>query len=93
MALIEVNLISGFIPEKADLKQIVGYGAGLIKRYEVDGYKVTFYVDEFSPEDICLTFRMIREIEVEEVKPGTVKVYDYYQPEYSVSKVSAASCS
>lgn len=88
MAVIEVNLVSGFIPEKNDLKQIVGYGTGLIKRYEVDGLMVTFYIDEFSAEDICLTFRIIREIEVDDVKPGTVKVYDYYQPEYTVSKVS-----
>ncbi|XP_069952469.1 alpha-2-macroglobulin-like [Cherax quadricarinatus] len=85
MAVIEVDLISGYIPEKADLKQIVGYGTGLFKRYEVDGSTVTFYIDEFSPEDICLSFRIIREIEVQDVKPGTVKVYDYYQPEFSVS--------
>lgn len=86
MAVIEVNLVSGYIPEKADLKQIVGYGTGLLKRYEVDGNRVTFYIDEFSSEDICVSFRIIREIDVEDVKPGTVKIYDYYQPELSVSK-------
>lgn len=37
MAVVEINLVSGYIPEKADLKRIVGYGTGLIKRYEVDG--------------------------------------------------------
>lgn len=86
MAVIEVNLVSGYIPEKADLKQIVGYGTGLIKRYEVDGSKVTFYIDEFSKADICLEFRMLREVDVEDVKPGTVKVYDYYEPEFTISK-------
>lgn len=87
MAVMEFNLISGYIPHKADLKQIVGYGTGLIKRYEVDGSKVMFYIDEFSPEDLCVEFRVIREIDVEDAKPGTIKVYDYYQPEFSVSKV------
>ncbi|XP_064106159.1 alpha-1-inhibitor 3-like isoform X3 [Macrobrachium nipponense] len=86
MAVIEVNLVSGYIPEKADLKRIVGYGAGLFKRYEVDGNKVTFYVDEMSKNKICLTFRIIREVDMEDVKPGTVKIYDYYQPEFTVSK-------
>ncbi|CAL4154476.1 unnamed protein product, partial [Meganyctiphanes norvegica] len=86
MAVIEVKLISGYIPEKSDLKQLVGYGSGLIKRYEVDGNLVTFYIDEFSSEDICVDFRVIREIDVEDAKPGTVKVYDYYQTEFSVSK-------
>lgn len=86
MAVIEVNLVSGYIPDKADLKRIVGYGAGLFKRYEVDGNKVTFYVDEMSKNKICLTFRIIREVDMEDVKPGTVKIYDYYQPEFTVSK-------
>lgn len=86
MAVMEFNLISGYIPHKADLKQIVGYGTSLIKRYEVDGSKVMFYIDEFSPEDLCVEFRIIREIDVEDAKPGTIKVYDYYQPEFSISK-------
>ncbi|XP_068236577.1 alpha-1-inhibitor 3-like isoform X6 [Palaemon carinicauda] len=86
MAVIEVNLVSGYIPEKVDLKRVVGYGTGLFKRYEVDGNKVTFYVDEMSKNKICLSFRVIRDITMEDVKPGTVKIYDYYQPEFTVSK-------
>ncbi|KAK4309869.1 hypothetical protein Pmani_018530 [Petrolisthes manimaculis] len=82
MAVVEVNLVSGYIPIKTDLKRIVGYGTGLIKRYEVDGSLVTFYVDEFTRREICLEFGMTRHVDVEHVKPGTVKVYDYYQPEY-----------
>ena len=92
MAVIEVNLVSGYIPEKSDLKQVVGYGTGLIKRYEVDGRKVTFYIDEFSPEDLCLAFRILREVDVENPKPGTVRVYDYYDPDQFVSEVSVCVC-
>ncbi|XP_050718244.1 alpha-1-inhibitor 3-like isoform X4 [Eriocheir sinensis] len=86
MAVIEVNLISGYIPSKDDLKQVVGYGTGLIKRYEVDGRKVTFYIDEFSPKELCVAFRATREVDVEDAKPGTVRVYDYYDPEQFVSE-------
>ncbi|KAK8391913.1 hypothetical protein O3P69_017494 [Scylla paramamosain] len=81
MAVIEINLVSGYIPDKNDLKQVVGYGTGLIKRYEVDGRKVTFYIDEFSPEELCVAFKVTREVDVENPKPGTVKVYDYYDPD------------
>jgi len=127
MAVIEVKLISGYIPEKSDLKDIVGYssgppicgppgcrvpgcdspgcslpggilrgdappggglnGDGLIKRYEVDGNLVTFYVDEISSTYTCVSFRITREIDVEDAKPGTVQVYDYYQNEFSVSEI------
>ncbi|XP_045126879.1 alpha-2-macroglobulin-like protein 1 isoform X2 [Portunus trituberculatus] len=85
MAVIEINLVSGYIPDKNDLKQVVGYGTGLIKRYEVDGRKVTFYIDEFSPEDLCVAFKVTREVDVENPKPGTVRVYDYYDPDQFVS--------
>ncbi|KAK4314456.1 hypothetical protein Pmani_014265 [Petrolisthes manimaculis] len=87
MAVVEVNLVSGYIPSKTDLKRIVGYGTGLIKRYEVDGRLVTFYVDEFTRREICLEFGMTRHVDVEHFKPGTVKVYDYYQPEYFTTQV------
>ncbi|KAK4316125.1 hypothetical protein Pmani_012634 [Petrolisthes manimaculis] len=85
MAVIEVDLISGYIPEKQDLKQMLKLDPN-IKRYEVDGSKIHFYMDELLVEDTCVNFRVIRQVDVEDVKPGTVIVYDYYQPELSISK-------
>ncbi|KAK4320069.1 hypothetical protein Pmani_009057 [Petrolisthes manimaculis] len=85
MAVIEVDLISGYIPEKQDLKQMLKLDPN-IKRYEVDGSKIHFYMDELLVEDTCVNFRVIRQVDVEDVKPGTVIVYDYYQPEFSISK-------
>lgn len=87
MVVIEVDLISGYIPEKDDLKQLLKDDKNL-KRYEVDGSKVNFYVNELTAKDTCVNFRVIRDVDVEEVKPGTVVVYDYYQPEFAVSQVS-----
>ncbi|XP_047485551.1 alpha-1-inhibitor 3-like isoform X2 [Penaeus chinensis] len=87
MAVIEVNLVSGFIPGKDDLKEVVRRNPKVVKRYEVDGSKVTFYMDEFTTgEEVCVSFRVTREVEVEDAQPGTVVVYDYYQPEFSVSQ-------
>lgn len=88
MAVIEVNLVSGFIPEKDDLKAAVSRNPEVVKRYEVDGSKVTFYIEEFTAQEVCVSFRVVREVEIEDVKPGSVVVYDYYQPEFSISKVS-----
>ncbi|XP_069170765.1 alpha-2-macroglobulin-like [Procambarus clarkii] len=85
MAVIEVNLISGYIPEKDDLKELLKKDKN-IKRYDVDGSKIAFYIEELIAKDTCANFRVIRDIEVEEVKPGTVRLYDYYQPEFQISK-------
>lgn len=87
MGIIEFKLVSGFIPLKEDLKKVIGYGTGIFKRYEVDGNLVTFYVDQFSQTEVCASFRVKEEIEVENPKPGLVKVYDYYKPEYYVTEV------
>lgn len=91
MAVIEVDLVSGYIPVKDDLKKIVSESPGVIKRYEVDGSKVIFYVEEFvADQKVCLRMRVTRVVEVEGAKPGSATVYDYYKPEFSVSKVSAS---
>nr|AGJ71756.1 macroglobulin [Palaemon carinicauda] len=85
MVVIELDLVSGYIPSKDDLKRLVG-DSGRFKRYEVDGSKVSLYVDELTGEKLCGDIRVIREITVEDVKPGSIVVYDYYQPEFSLSK-------
>ncbi|XP_076064809.1 alpha-1-inhibitor 3-like isoform X2 [Oratosquilla oratoria] len=81
MAILEVKLVSGYMPVKEDLKAVVK-GSELFKRFEVDGSMVLFYIDEFSSEELCATFKVTREVDVEKPKPGTVRVYDYYQPEF-----------
>ncbi|KAK8754270.1 hypothetical protein OTU49_015223, partial [Cherax quadricarinatus] len=85
MVVIEVDLISGYIPEKEDLMKLVKDDLN-IKRYEVDGSKITFYIEELTAKDTCVNFRVIRDIDVENVKPGTVRIYDYYKPEFQISK-------
>ncbi|XP_066939900.1 alpha-2-macroglobulin-like [Macrobrachium rosenbergii] len=85
MVVIELNLVSGYIPNKDDLKRLVG-SSNRVKRYEVDGSKVSFYIDELTSERLCGDIGIIREVTVEDVKPGSVVVYDYYQPEFSLSK-------
>ncbi|XP_069955764.1 murinoglobulin-1 isoform X2 [Cherax quadricarinatus] len=85
MAVMEVKLVSGYVPEKLDLKQITR-DVTAIKKYEVDGSKVAFYIDELTPTEVCASFRILREVDVEHTKPGTIVLYDYYQPEFSVDE-------
>lgn len=87
MVVIEVDLISGYIPDKVDLKELLKQDKN-IKRYEVDGSKINFYINELTKKDTCVNFKVTRTVDVEDVKPGTVVVYDYYQEEFSISMVS-----
>jgi len=85
MAIIEVNVVSGNLPQKQDLQEAVRRGGPNVKRYEVDGNKVQFYIDELTLEPTCVEFGVKQESVVEDAKPGTVSVYDYYSPELSLS--------
>ena len=87
MAVVEVTVVSGYIPNKDDLKTLIGYGTGIIKRYEIDGNKVLFYIDQLTKRPVCLAFRIFENVVVENAKPGTVKLYDYYDPDLVSTEV------
>ncbi|XP_037800673.1 C3 and PZP-like alpha-2-macroglobulin domain-containing protein 8 [Penaeus monodon] len=87
MAVIEIRLVSGFVPPREGLETVVSGNSDAIKRYEVEGSKVIFYVNEFvTGKELCVGFGVVRDVEVEDSKPGTVLVYDYYEPAVAVSK-------
>ncbi|XP_076066317.1 alpha-1-inhibitor 3-like isoform X1 [Oratosquilla oratoria] len=85
MAILEIDLISGYVPVKEDLQAVVD-NTELFKKYEVDGNKVTFYIDELTSITLCADFNVTREVDVDNVKPGTVRAYDYYQPEFTIER-------
>lgn len=89
MAIIEVNVVSGYLPMKDDLKKVVWSSNKAIRKFDVDGNKISFYVDKLTVRDVCVELRLVREVDVEEVKPGTVVVYDYYEPDFQISEVSS----
>ncbi|ROT65961.1 alpha-2-macroglobulin [Penaeus vannamei] len=86
MAVIAVKPVSGFSPETDDLKAVVRRNPKVVKRYGVDGNIVYFYIDKFTAKEVCVSFRVVREVEVEDAKPGSVVVYDYHEPEFYVSQ-------
>ncbi|XP_070542070.1 LOW QUALITY PROTEIN: alpha-2-macroglobulin-like [Ptychodera flava] len=82
MAVIEVKMVSGYYPNKDDLRfasKIVDQMA----RFDVDKNKVIFYFDEISHETMCFTFGIEHLIKVEDAKPGWVSIYDYYDKDTS----------
>ncbi|XP_069182649.1 alpha-1-inhibitor 3 [Procambarus clarkii] len=84
LAVMEVNLVSGYAPDRSDLTRITEND--LVKKYKVDGSKVTFYISGLTKKETCVSFRVIRESQVENTKPGTILLYDYHLPDLSVSE-------
>ncbi|XP_047480269.1 alpha-1-macroglobulin-like [Penaeus chinensis] len=86
-AVIEINLVSGFVPPREGLEAVVRENSKVIKRYDFEGNKVTLYVDKFvTGKELCVDFDVVRDVQVEDSKPGTVLVYDFYEPAVTVGK-------
>ncbi|XP_053226653.1 alpha-2-macroglobulin-like protein 1 isoform X2 [Podarcis raffonei] len=91
MALIEVNLVSGFIPLKKSVKKLEGKAN--VKKVEFDPDKISIYLDQLDSTVQTYVFSVEQEIDVLDLKPAIVKVYDYYHPEDSAEVEYNAPCS
>ncbi|OCT69760.1 hypothetical protein XELAEV_18036684mg [Xenopus laevis] len=77
MAVIECKMLSGFIPVKSSVRELEK--SKTIKRSEIQTDMVTLYLDELGHEPLNLFFTVEQDIVVKNLKPATVKVYDYYE--------------
>ncbi|XP_077202032.1 alpha-2-macroglobulin-like protein 1 [Paroedura picta] len=88
MALIEVNMVSGFIPVKKSVRKLEGKLG--VKKVEFDPDKVILYLDQLDDTERAYHFSVEQDVEVRGLKPATVKLYDYYHPEdYAVAEYNA----
>ncbi|XP_066470160.1 alpha-2-macroglobulin-like protein 1 [Tiliqua scincoides] len=79
MAIIQIKMLSGFHPvqgTKSSLEQ-----QPLVKRVETGEEYLTIYLDQLGEERQKYTVVISQEIPVKNLKPATVKVYDYYEPD------------
>ncbi|XP_075468696.1 alpha-2-macroglobulin-like [Ascaphus truei] len=79
MALIEVKMLSGYIPVKSSVRKLEK--EKLIQRSDIKTDMVTLYLDELRHDSLHLSFLVEQDILVKNLKPATVKVYDYYETE------------
>lgn len=58
-----------------------------VKRFEENQDTVAIYFDKLTSQKTCVSFHAVRQSLVDDPQPGNIKVYDYYQPELTVSTV------
>lgn len=57
-----------------------------MKKFELIKNQVVFYLTQLGAEKVCLPFKVEENLIVENIANATVKLYDYYKPELSISK-------
>ncbi|XP_075468695.1 alpha-2-macroglobulin-like protein 1 [Ascaphus truei] len=91
MALIEVKMLSGYIPVKSSVRKLEK--EKLIQRSDIKTDMVTLYLDELRHDSLHLSFLVEQDILVKNLKPATVKVYDYYETEENAIAEYNSPCS
>lgn len=90
MALLEVGIISGYVPDRASLHSLLD-PSSKVKLFEEDQDIVTIYFNKLTGQKTCISFRIIQEYFIDHLKPANIKLYDYYQQELTVSTQCGAS--
>ncbi|XP_063290827.1 alpha-2-macroglobulin-like [Pelobates fuscus] len=88
MAIIEVKMLSGFIPVKTSVRELEK--STVIQKSDIQMDMVTMYLDELGHTPLNLSFIVEQDIEVKNLKPASVKIYDYYETgEYAIAEYNS----
>nr|XP_044612248.1 pregnancy zone protein-like isoform X1 [Equus asinus] len=79
MVIVDVKMVSGFIPVKTSVKKL--QERPQIQRTEVSTNHVLIYFEELTNQTLSFTFSVEQRIQIKNLKPATVKAYDYYETE------------
>ncbi|NXJ83062.1 A2ML1 protein, partial [Trogon melanurus] len=78
MVILEVSLLSGFV--LAPRSRMLLESRTIIKKIETKADVVYIYLDKLNDESQTFVLQLEQVIQMKNVKPASIKVYDYYQP-------------
>ncbi|NXH97501.1 OVOS protein, partial [Pachycephala philippinensis] len=86
MAIIDVKMLSGFVPEESSLKKL-RYEDSVVDRVDIKNNHILFYLQKVSQKEISFSFGVEQSLPVSDIKPVPVHMYDYYETdEYALSE-------
>ncbi|CAM5081698.1 unnamed protein product [Natator depressus] len=88
MVIVDVKMLSGFIPVKTSVRKLEGHHH--IHRTELSTNHVLLYMEQVSNVTQSFSFTVEQDFPVQSLKPALVKVYDYYETdEFAIAEYSA----
>ncbi|NWR91231.1 A1M protein, partial [Furnarius figulus] len=78
MVIIEVSLLSGFI--LASRSRMLLEHRTIIKKIEMEANVVYIYLEKLNDESQTFILQLEQVIQMKNLKPAIIKIYDYYQP-------------
>ncbi|XP_032942842.1 alpha-2-macroglobulin-like isoform X2 [Catharus ustulatus] len=92
MVIVDVKMLSGFVPLKSSVGKLSNTWFQLIQRTEVNTNHVLLYIEQLGRETLSFSFTVERDIPVRGLKPAQVKVYDYYETDEFATQEYSAPC-
>ncbi|KAF1478813.1 Alpha-2-macroglobulin-like protein 1, partial [Eudyptula minor novaehollandiae] len=78
MVIVEISLLSGFI--LAPGSRMLLERRTIVKKIEVKADVVYIYLEKLNDESQTFILQLEQVIQMKNLKPASIKVYDYYQP-------------
>ncbi|XP_026723502.1 ovostatin-like [Athene cunicularia] len=86
MAIIDVKMLSGFVPVRSSLKKLQ-YENSVVDHVDIKNNHILFYLQKVSQEEISFSFSVEQSLPVSDIKPVPVHMYDYYETdEYALTE-------
>ncbi|NWI57061.1 OVOS protein, partial [Calyptomena viridis] len=86
MAIIDVKMLSGFVPVQSSLKKLQDQNS-VVDRVDTKNNHILFYLQKVSQKEISFSFSVEQSLPVSDIKPVPVHIYDYYETdEYALSE-------
>ncbi|NXH96383.1 A1M protein, partial [Pachycephala philippinensis] len=78
MVIIEVSPLSGFV--MTSRSRMLLENRTIVKKIEVKANVVYIYLEKLNDESQTFILQLEQVIQVKNLKPASIKIYDYYQP-------------
>ncbi|NXO02977.1 A2MG protein, partial [Rhinopomastus cyanomelas] len=92
MVIVDVKMLSGFVPLKSSVTKLSSTWFNKIRRTEVSKNHILLYIEQLTSETLSFSFSVEQDIPVQGLKPAQVKVYDYYETDEFATQEYSAPC-
>lgn len=85
MAIVEIKMVSGYVPVIKTVEELSQLTELEMRRYEFKENTLNLYFTTLTEKSKCFSFDVNQDIQVLDAKPASVKVYDYYNNDKALS--------
>ncbi|KAK2498954.1 hypothetical protein MC885_001573, partial [Smutsia gigantea] len=91
MVIVDVKMVSGFIPLKPTVKMLER--SSHVGRTDMSNNHVLIYMEQVTNQTLSFSFTVLQDIPVRDLKPATIQVYDYYETDETALAAYSVPCS